>query len=334
MSNLGPAIIRFAHPLAFSAFLQKVGAPVDSYFQRQGLPALCRDPNAFVPVQKAWALFDDASRREDRMVGWHVGRFVGDHKLSAGLLKRLDNAPTLLQALRNLVRLVSTEASHLQIGIQEGHSCVLFYTHYSGMRDVPGYSVSQAYQLEVYIDLIRHFAGADWQPREIGIEDSIYPKFLEDWFPDCQIRINQPFGYVAIPRSCLHRKIRSPHYESKTTPRLIETTKLNHAELLTVLLEPYLQDGYLSMKFAASLTDSSKRTLARRLADCETSYQAVIDNVRFSKAKRLLEKSDISVADIAWSLGFSDQANFTRMFRRIGGLSPRQFRRIECRTLH
>lgn len=26
------------------------------------------------------------------------------------------------------------------------------------------------------------------------------------------------------------------------------------------------------------------------------------------------------------SLGFRDQANFTRMFRRIGGMSARQFR--------
>lgn len=334
MNEMGPAIIRLAHPLAFSAFLQDIGAPVDAYFQRQGLPALCRDPNAFVPLKKAWGLFSDASRREDRTVGWQVGKFVGDNKLSDGLLRQLDNAPTLLQALRRLIQKVATEASHLQIGILERQNSILFYTHYSGMGDEAGYSESQAYQLKVYIDLIRHLAGANWQPREIGIEDSIYPKFLEDRFPECQIRVNQPLGYVEIPRRCLHMKARSSHRWRKTKNLLIDTTKLNQAELLNVLLEPYLQDGYLSMKFASSLMDSSVRTLARRLADCETSYQDVIDNLRFSRARQFLEKSDRSIADIAWSLGFSDQANFTRMFRRIGGLSPRQFRRIDHRVLH
>lgn len=166
-----------AHPLAFSAFLRDIGAPVDAYFQRQGLPALCRDPNLFVTLKKAWALFDDVSRREDRMAGWHVGRFVGDNNLGSGLLKQLDRAPTLLQALRNLVRMVSTEASHLRIGILERYGHILFYTHYAGMSHETGYSVSQAYQLEVYVDLVRHFTGTCWNRigrsmRLAGLSDS------------------------------------------------------------------------------------------------------------------------------------------------------------------
>ena len=80
--------MRLAHPLAFSAYLRHLGAPVAGYFRRQGLPALCRDPNVFVPVKRAWALFDDAARREDPDIGWHVGRFVGDHNLNAGLLQK------------------------------------------------------------------------------------------------------------------------------------------------------------------------------------------------------------------------------------------------------
>ena len=334
MSRMGTPIMRLAHPLAFSAFLQSIGAPVERYFQRQGLPALCRDPNAFVPVKKAWAMFEDAARREDRMIGWHVGRFVGDHMLSAGLLNKLDGEPTLLMALRKFVRIANAEASHLQLGILERSGDILFYTRYGQLSSEPGHFISQAYQLEVYIDLIRHYTGADWQPREIGIMDSIYPKLLEERFPKCLIRINQPFGFVRIPRGCLHRKIGSAHDESQAETRLIDASKLNHAELLTLLLEPYLEDGYLNMEFAASLMDSSTRTLARRLTGCGTSYQAVVDKLRFSRAKLLLMNPDRSVGNIARSLGFSSQANFTRMFRRIAGLSPRQFRRIEYRTLH
>jgi hypothetical protein len=56
-NNSGPPVIRLAHPLGFAAFLEHLGAPVDGYFRRQDLPALCKDPNAFVPLKKAWAFF-------------------------------------------------------------------------------------------------------------------------------------------------------------------------------------------------------------------------------------------------------------------------------------
>jgi hypothetical protein len=36
-------LIRFAHPMAFQAFLRHIGAPVGSYLRRAGLPALCEE---------------------------------------------------------------------------------------------------------------------------------------------------------------------------------------------------------------------------------------------------------------------------------------------------
>ena len=37
-------------------------------------------------------------------------------------------------------------------------------------------------------------------------------------------------------------------------------------------------------------------------------------------------ESDALIRDISAASGFSDQANFSRLFRRISGISPRQFR--------
>ncbi|MFC1774059.1 helix-turn-helix domain-containing protein [Pseudomonadota bacterium] len=55
--------------------------------------------------------------------------------------------------------------------------------------------------------------------------------------------------------------------------------------------------------------------------------QAVFDEVRFAEAKKLLQKPGTQIEDVAISVGFADQSNFTRMFRRLGGLSPREFRK-------
>lgn len=184
VNQFSTPVIRLAHPLAFSAFLGEIGAPVETYFKRNRLPSLCTDSNAFVPLKNAWEMFGDAARHEHRHLGWYVGRYVGDKGLSAGLLNSLDSSPSLLTALKRLIRRVSSEASHLRIGIVESHDGVQFYTHYPGRTEEPGYLVSQAYQLEVYADLIRHFAGAEWQPKVIGLEASDFPEILSERFPD------------------------------------------------------------------------------------------------------------------------------------------------------
>jgi AraC-like DNA-binding protein len=329
MKDLNLAVIRLAHPLAFSGFLNHIGAPVAAYFRRQGLPELCEDPNAFVSLHKAWRFFGDAATREDQMLGWYVGQYIGDHHLNGGLLKKLEDLPTLYQALIKFSKIISAEASHLQLGIRKRLTDIQFFTHYPGMSGETGYHVSQAYQLEIFIDLIRHFAGRNWAPREIGIEASERPAPLRDQFPDCRIRINQPYGYVAVPRSCLHMGLRWPHRKSDSNSPIIRTDALNDAQLLRLLLVPYISQGYPTMRFSASLMETSKRTLARRLAACGTSYQALIDELRFSQARELLSDTDAPVYDVAGSVGFSNQGHFSRMFSRVGGIGPRQYRRLE-----
>jgi AraC-like DNA-binding protein len=312
-NDSGLPVIRLAHPLGFAAFLEHLGAPVDGYFRRQGLPVLCKDPNAFVPLKKAWAFFDDAARREDPAVGWQVGRFVGDRKLNAALLQKLEGAPTLYQALHALIRLVNSESSHLRLGILEGRHRIRFYTAgYAELKNEPGFTSSQAYQLAVYIDLIRHFAGQSWVPENIGIHDSTAPAVIEEHFPGCRVRAGQPISYLAIPRSCLHLQVRIRHVESSAATPLILTDDLNFAEALSLLLKPYLPQGYPSVSFAASLADTSARTLARRLSECGKTYQCVVDEARFSVARELLRDTDEQVSEIAGSVGFSDQRDFRK----------------------
>ena len=162
--SAGPPLLRMGHPMAFTAFLRHVGAPVERYLRSQKLPVLCNDPNMFVPLARAWSFFSTTAQHEDPMLGWLVGAHAGDHNLNLGLLRKLEIAPTLFQAMQRLVQMARSEASHIQLGIHERRTDVLFYTHYSGMREVPGYRTAQAYQIGVMLGLIRHFLGQHWAP--------------------------------------------------------------------------------------------------------------------------------------------------------------------------
>lgn len=82
---------------------------------------------------------------------------------------------------------------------------------------------------------------------------------------------------------------------------------------------PRLQD-------VASTLFVSERTLKRRLQDEQSSYQLLVDEIRYRRAMDLLRKTSLDLARIADMLGYADPANFTRAFKRWSGMSPRSYR--------
>ncbi|MFT3768249.1 MAG: AraC family transcriptional regulator [Minicystis sp.] len=87
-----------------------------------------------------------------------------------------------------------------------------------------------------------------------------------------------------------------------------------------------LPDGYPSIERVARKLGLSARSLQRRLEERSTRYQDVVDNVRHQAALRLLDDASLSVAEVAFLLGFSDASGFQRAFRRWTGRAPRRGR--------
>lgn len=317
--------------MAFAAFLKQIGAPAELLLRRQGIALYSDDPDEFVPVHQAWAFFHESAQSEDPMLGWHVGRYVGDHNLNRHLLGKLEAAPTLYLALKWLIDFASSEASHVQLGIIERRRDILFFTQYPSMKGAPGYTASQTYQLGLIIDLIRHFLGRHWVPDEIGIEYPEVPREVEELYPGARVISGQRFGYLSVPRSSLHVPACEGHPEGKAAFSPVLTREFDYSETLGTVLRAYLPGGYPPAKLAASLMDTSVTTLGRRLSECGTSYRSLVDRVRFKAAKELLEDTDLRITDIAINVGFDDSSNFARMFRRISGTSPRQFRAVTRR---
>lgn len=71
----------------------------------------------------------------------------------------------------------------------------------------------------------------------------------------------------------------------------------------------------------------SKATLSRRLKDEGTSFKAVEQNVKLNETINLLKNTNISIGDIALSLGFSTQSSFNRFFSDAMHITPLKFRK-------
>jgi AraC-like DNA-binding protein len=86
--------------------------------------------------------------------------------------------------------------------------------------------------------------------------------------------------------------------------------------------------GELTINKVAKQLGVSPRTLQRRLAaDYGTSFQVVVDDLRAELARQWLDKHELSIAEVAFALGFADQSAFHRAFVRWTGATPGQFRR-------
>jgi transcriptional regulator GlxA family with amidase domain len=72
----------------------------------------------------------------------------------------------------------------------------------------------------------------------------------------------------------------------------------------------------------------AERTFKRRFTEATgLSPIAYVQRLRIEDAKRRLERTDASVDEISWRVGYEDAAFFRRLFKRTTGLAPAAYRK-------
>jgi transcriptional regulator GlxA family with amidase domain len=76
------------------------------------------------------------------------------------------------------------------------------------------------------------------------------------------------------------------------------------------------------------LTGLAERTFKRRFtAAASLSPLAYVQRLRIEDAKRRLERTEASVDEISWQVGYEDPAFFRRLFKRVTGMAPGGYRK-------
>lgn len=89
-----------------------------------------------------------------------------------------------------------------------------------------------------------------------------------------------------------------------------------------------LENRSPNIDYVAEKMAISRASLQRRLSERDISFSEQLDKTRLNLAKLYLEHKKLSLSEIAWLLGFSDQTAFSRSFKRWLGMSPLDFRRL------
>ncbi|MCT8972538.1 helix-turn-helix transcriptional regulator [Microbaculum marinisediminis] len=105
------------------------------------------------------------------------------------------------------------------------------------------------------------------------------------------------------------------------------------AEQVGALIRKLLPYERANLPTVAAKLNVSKRTLQRRLRNWGFAFEEILDDTRRTEALKLVRSREHSAIEIAFLLGYSDAAHFTRAFRRWTGMSPREYSRAVTRSL-
>jgi len=153
------------------------------------------------------------------------------------------------------------------------------------------------------------------------------------------IRGGHPWAGVRFDADVLNRRM-------ATADAMMERLMRHYGDMrLSALPEPsdeieqmrreiarLLVKGEAGVNALARSVGLSSRTLQRRLGSAGISYATLLDEVRQTLARNLLENANLALAEIAFSLGYSDTSAFSHAFRRWAGISPGHYRRSRIAT--
>ena len=88
-----------------------------------------------------------------------------------------------------------------------------------------------------------------------------------------------------------------------------------------------LPSGSVTNETVARALFMSPRKLQRKLQRAETTFNALLNEIRQELACQYLREEETSITEIAFLLGFSESSAFSRAFKRWMGVSPAKYRK-------
>lgn len=179
----------------------------------------------------------------------------------------------------------------------------------------------------------RYMVGPEFAPLRIDFafprpaHDEVYRRFFH-----CPVRFDAGRSRMTIESHWLGARL--PGYDRITCGLVREqlNTLLHKPIGRNDLVESLANrlrvavDERTQQRELAHMVNVSERTLRRRLEAQSVSYRALRDETRFERARDLLARTSMTMAQVADAVGYSDARAFRRAFKRWSGTLPTDYR--------
>ncbi len=295
-------------------------------------PALLRDSNARIASNVADAVFAKAAALiPDRAFGlraarcWHPSNLgaLGYAWLACSTLR------TGLQRLERYSRIVGEKAEIKVTNSRDG----LRFRYDHRRRDPLLRAIGTDFVMSLVLDMCRMNYGASLRPVEVRLSRA-RPENTEPYrhFYGCPVHFGANEDSFLISHRVADEPLPTANRQLAGTldgilaAQLAALDKNNLTARCRSRLLEQLTSGEASAQEMARQLHVSRRTLQRRLAESNTTYQKLVDDTRRDLALRYMEDAGKSITDVTFLLGFSGQSAFTRAFKRWTGISPTRYR--------
>lgn len=301
-----------------TAMLRAANLPTDPLANREGL----------IPYARFARLLEQCAEASGNpLFGLQYGLHQGV-SIFGSLMYLVRNAQNVEEALTDLGRYFHVHDNVTGVLIERtGKQASLIYVPLDD--NLPGQTQVSELAMGVAHQLMRTLLGSRWQPEALTFKHAPLapsakyrralggaPRFNGPsyaWVFDVKL-LDTP---LSDADKALHKLMRQ-HLDSLST-----LTSSEQTDYIRRLLRSFLPSGRVTVEYIADFMQLSPRSLQRRLAEADTSFQALLDETRQSMTEHYLSESSVNLRQLSELLGYSDQSAFSRAFQRWYGMSPR-----------
>jgi AraC-like DNA-binding protein len=265
----------------------------------------------------------------DPIIGFRMALVAGP-KTFGVLGQILPRCATVLEAYQKTARYsaLASQAGHVSVARN-----VQDLTVSLAMPHLPPGDLSRTIELWGLTNLClvpQRLAGAAVRPKAVACEfpapEPAAKRALREHFPfrfDCDdnlIVFERSVGEIEIPSADLDLQLLLAETMDRHLAALGPAASFEQGML--TLLRGMMNGTMPTLAALSRHAGMSQRTLQRRLAESNTSFQRLLRTVLQETSDELLARGQLSLGEIAFLLGYSEESAFSRAYRSWTGQAP------------
>jgi AraC-like DNA-binding protein len=316
----------------FPYLLRELGCAPGPFFARTGFdPLVLEDPGNVMTYRDFGRVLECAAAETGCP---HLGLLMAARAGIADLGivgALLTHAPDVGAALRDAVRFMPLfdRAAVATLAV-EREAAIFSYAIVE--PDIPAAEQFRELSVGVMVMILRTLCGAAWAPDAVLFPHRArLPLRPYATFFRAPVDFGQGMAGIVFPARWLGRR---PFSADATLRRALlaqivaapDAADAVFADRVRRQIQIDLPSGRTGEVAVAAALDMERSTLRRRLAREGTSFRAIVQDIQFEAAKHLMRESEMTLSEVASSLGYAELSVFTRAFRRWSGMTPSDWR--------
>ena len=121
------------------------------------------------------------------------------------------------------------------------------------------------------------------------------------------------------------------HMLDKIEEKTVKSNDEALMERVMRVVNKHLDDSDFTVEMMAAEVGISRTHLQRRMKDITgLNVKEFVRHLRLEQAARMLQEQKLNVSQVAYSVGFSNLAHFSTVFRKHFGISPTEYVSQKC----